>query len=559
MKRNILALWAVLLFATPLFAQVTPTHPRAVEIEKIMQRELQGMLHDILQDQPFYVGVKVTPLRRESAKSQSKESLPYYDGSEEIVDEWDDPAKTEYELMQRIAKISVKMELPSSLTQSQINDIKNATISRLSLVEGRDGVEIETKDFPRATTSGPAWYTVIAFLTLCLIALLYGGMMLWSSKRLSKSIQTIKINPPESGAAAAATPQLNAFSNYDRPERGSLGGSENHVQFQDTLRMTEVITGLLKTIHSSPGFPCLEDMILLEKAVEENSSSTGALLSEFPMPMRHKIFALTFSSYWLKALTEPGKIDSSSFELINRLARVERSTKNQKWEELLICCWRLQEKLGSLLRGIDSHDGIAILKGLPQSLSLKIAREIMPGEWAQILKPGDSPIPSPANIEKYLKTLYASQPLRSSEVLEQYKKDVELMNYLRTADPQIEKEIYGALPTHSTLFNLRPPFYRVLEADAEVLKEFVSQVNIEDWALALMNINKSQRSQIDAHFFDRQKFRFIELLRAYDRSGLSPEITGQVREKIARLYHISRPTVSALTQSVIQSLEKEAA
>ena len=567
MNKNILAFALALIFGVSAWAQnATPQHPRALEIEKIMQKELQGMLRDMMMDKPFHVSVKVTPLRRDSAKNAGKENLPYYETSEEIRDEWDDPAKTEFELMQRVSRIAVKLEVGQGTSASEISDLKSAISTTLSLVDSRDNVEVETKDFQQGPAPGaPSTFSIIAFAIFCVFAIGYGAISFISSRKLATAIKNVKVNPAEGGSSApsAPMPQMNSFGgpgDNGRKERSSGFSSDSNIQFQDTLKMMEVVTGLLKTIQTSPAFPSLEDMTLFEKYAAEYPSSTGALFAEFPTPMRNKVFSLTYSTHWLNTLTEPGKIDSASFELISRLARIERSAKNPKWEELLICCWRLEDKLGSFLRRMDSKDSVAILKALPQSLSLRVARETMPGEWASVLKPNHEPAMPADKIEKYLKSLYAEHPLRSHEVLDQYKKDVELMNFLRTSDPQIEKEVYGALPATSSLFKLRPPFFQVLDASPEKLKEFVPKINIEDWALALMNVSKTQRSQVDSCFFDRQKFRFVELLKAYDRSGVSVEVVGQTREKIANLYQSFHPSsVPVQLSTVVDSIDDKAA
>ena len=527
-------------------AQSTATHPRAIELEKMMQGDLQGVIRDMLPKKPFRLSVKVIPLRREAAKNAGREELPYYETNEEIRDEWDDPAKSNYELLTRVTRITVKVTLPKGLTDTEISDVKAAVFSTLPLNDVRDVVEIETKDFPdmKPPETGPSTFMITAFSTVCALLLAFGLVAFFNSRRLAKAIQTIKIQPSDAGASGGGLPAPSMPANFDRNERGGGAGGLSEaqdVQFQDTLKMLEIIGGLLKTIHASPAFPTLEDMILFEKFSEEYPASTGALFAEFPVAVRNKVFSLTSSAHWLKTLTEPGKVDSSSFALVSRLARIDRESKNPKWEQLLVACWRMGDGLGGFLRKIDSKDAVVILKFLPQSQALKVARETMPGEWALILKNSkDAPFAN-EKIDGYLKTLAAENPPRATDVLEQYKRDVELMQFLRTADPQVEKEVYGALPASSSLFLLRPPFSRVLEAEAGKLGEFVATVPIEDWALSLLNVNKNQRQQVESCFTERQRFRFVELLRNYDRSGVSPVMVGKTRERIAVQYQATLP------------------
>jgi hypothetical protein len=86
--------------------------PGPLNLKKNMNAELQTLLRDFAPGKPFAVGVRIEPLRRVTGQVAMKESLPYYETSDEIKDEWDDMSRTDFELLNRVVKISVKVTVP---------------------------------------------------------------------------------------------------------------------------------------------------------------------------------------------------------------------------------------------------------------------------------------------------------------------------------------------------------------------------------------------------------------------------------------------------------------
>lgn len=540
--RNLLLIASMGIFiALPAHAQTNPKLPRVLEIERMLQNDIQGTLRDIIPGQSFSVKVTIDPLRRNSARSAaSKESLPYYDGNEEIIDEWDDPAKSEFELLARVNRITVRALVPDSVSLEQKNELRTAILSRIPFVEGRDSVEVEVRAW-NDNSKDPSRYNrwilgmgIALMFIMGLVSLFISWIM---TNRLSKAIRNIKVTTSDSNSGSAM-PHLSAAANTSPPPGGHGFGS-GQVQLNDTLRMNEVILGLIKQFETSESFPSLDDMILLEEYFKQSPSSTGGLLAEFPSAIRNRLFSLSFSNDWLKGYTNPSDVDPSAFELMNKLVRIERDHSKTNWNELLIACWRLDADLVPFLKSIDGQDSLSILKALPQSIAIRAARDLMPGEWAAVMK-RSGPVREmmPDRIEKYRHMAVALKPLRSFGQIEQYRKDVDLIKYLQIVDPTFEKEIYGAAPEDSALSQLRPPFFPVLDATPEILTEFVSQVSLDDWALALMNVPRSSRVSIEANFNEKQKYRLTELLKRNDRAALSAEIIGSARERVGKYFAV---------------------
>jgi hypothetical protein len=535
-------------------------HPRASELERTMNNELQTLLRDFAPGKPFAVGVRIEPLRRVTGQVAMKESLPYYETSDEIKDEWDDMSRTDFELLNRVVKISVKVTVPQEFTDAQVADLKANILSRMPLVEGRDLVEITKKDWiPQVVRNDYAqymmWILGLGVVMLVLLGLVYFLVSSVAITRISRAIKSIKISGGEGSAGGGgggistgpiALPSGSvAAASSDGNGGGGQLSSGAQIQLNDSIKMTEVVQWLIKSIETNSFFPNLDDMMLIESYLVTNSKSVGGLLSEFPETLRKKIFSLSYSDHWLKALSSPGEVDSVSFELVNKLVKglkteidVETHLHSMMWEDLMVYCWRLNDKLPVFLKMIPHADALEILSFLPRSLSIRVAREVLPGAWAVVLKANlTRPTLTMETIQQYKLQCLELSPLRPTDSLAAYKRDVELSNYLHTCDTVIEKEIYGALSSDSVLFTIRPPFFKVLDAPLEKMKEFVPQVSLEDWAVAMMNVMKAQRATVERCFTDRQKFQFIEFLKKFDKSGqLKAAHVGNARENIARAF-----------------------
>lgn len=538
----LITLFSAFFTSTVFSQQVGTRHPRVLEIERMLQSDVQTVVRDLIPGESFHAKVRVEPLHRNGPQAKGKEALPYYEASDEIRDEWDDPNKTEFELLGRVTRLSVKLVVPLKITTNQISELKTAIQNKIPFIEGRDLVEIEQKEWPvpEDHTKYTSWILGIGAALLVLLGIINILSSTWAAGRLARAIAHIRINTGDSGSVSSNQPLPSVAGTSLESSVGGASGMAGggHIQMNDTLRMSESVMGLIKRIENAGSFPTLEDMITFEQYLQSYPKSAGALLADFPHELKNKIFEYSFSEVWLKAITEGGEVDNVSFELMNKIMKINHAKSHREWETLLIMCWRLQQQLPQFLKKIESDDALVILQHLPQSLSIWAAREVMPGQWAAVFKKTHGPekISVPA-MQKYTQMATEMKALRSPILLAQYKRDMDLVHYLRQCDFQMEKEIYHAIPKESSLPTLRPPFYSVLEAGEENLKSFVPTVSLEEWALALLNVPRTDRLTVEVGLSDKQKFRFIELLKRYDRMGASNEVVGRAREQISRAYH----------------------
>ena len=125
--------------------------------------------------------------------------------------------------------------------------------------------------------------------------------------------------------------------------------------------------------------------------------------------------------------------------------------------------------------------------------------------------------------------------LRDFSILEQYRQERDLLEYLSYAEPTEEKEIYLASPPQSVIHSMRPPFYRVFELTSDELDRVVSRISLDDWALALLNTGRNDRREIEKKFSEKQRFLLVDKLKKLDQTAPDRAKVGQARERIARV------------------------
>ena len=113
-----------------------------------------------------------------------------------------------------------------------------------------------------------------------------------------------------------------------------------------------------------------------------------------------------------------------------------------------------------------------------------------------------------------------------------YRSELELLDYLRFADPVEERDISGAVQVGSLIHKMRPPFFPVFDQSAEVLASFGARVSMDQWALALFNLPRPERAKIDSHFSDKQRFLLVDRFKRFDTQPPTAEAIGQARERI---------------------------
>lgn len=544
-------------------------HPRAAEIEKSLSREGLELLKGRFPDKPFLLKVRIEPLLRDKPRGErSGEQLPYLDlAQEEVMDEWDDPAISSTALLARVRKIHVNLSVPSHLSDDELAELRDTLMNNLTMIDGRDTVEIvkrnwgtgvEAKADDSVLNRNVLTMTAIGWV-LFSIALL--GAAWISSSRLSRALRASqKSNDKGGGAGAPApvAPMMNLETGRKEfSSEGSARGGAGDIRFSDPIKNREIITSTLWMLGNFKGFPSLEDMMIFHKFSVEDPRGMGALLSEFPVELRTRVFRYSFGDSWLMGLSDPGEISPRCLEVLNRCTRIQRNEEDVELEELKILVWRLQDKCVDFFRGVDQSEAFAIMYDLPKSMSLAIARTAYPGSWGTLLSPNFKPSSFPAERIKQLREkAIAISELRDLAVLKKFKKQSDLLDFLHIADPATEKEIYIVAGESSMLSSLRPPFYKTFELTEPSLAKLVPMLRVEEWAQALFNTDRDLRRKVESHFAEKQKFRYRELMRSFDQSPPSKVLVGEIRERIGKYaIEIERVQLEANVEA-LNSLEE---
>ncbi len=560
----LLAIVLQVVFSTAVYAQgsqdATGKHPRVAEIENGLVKDATTFLKSRFPNLPFLVSVSIDPLRRDDGvrRDSSSERLPYFeDSDEEIKDEWDNPNVSTFALMARIKKAAVTVSVSSNVTDEEISEVRTSLIQVLNLIPARDEVVIQKRAWSQLQDSKPDSQTVILFSALgfgaVLIAL--GGLFFITRNSVKEIGSAIgngaakAVGGVSTSGVSSAGPSLAAEGIDGRSSTGSGVGGD--VKFSDPLRMREVVSQSVRVLNESATFPNLQDIILLDRAGKKNPAMMGALLSEFSEDLQRRLFSYSYQIHWLQAMTDPGEISSEVVELLGRLMRNQRNPDSIPLQNVLIYVWRLDEQIAPFLRSIEQDEAFAILSHLPKTVSLSAARAAFPGNWGTVLDTGFKPKAlSKERLEKIATKAIQTKALRDLSILDQYRQERDLLEYLLIAEPVEEKEIYLASPAQSVIHSMRPPFYKVFELSSEELDVIVPKVSLDDWSLALLNTNRVARREIEKKFSDKQKFVFIEKLRKFDQNPPDKTRVGAARERLARFIQIQLAERNDLANAV---------
>ncbi|MEN9723321.1 MAG: hypothetical protein RJB38_1307, partial [Pseudomonadota bacterium] len=521
-------------------------HPRVAELEDSLRETASVYLKTRFPDRPFLVTVSVDPLRRSSAKQQQeKESLPYFDGSiEEIQDEWDDPQISLKQLLNRTQKIAVAIQMSSILSDTEVAEVKDSLMNTMHLVPARDEVQFS---FRKWSTSSEKWVYPTIAVGIALLFLV--GIFIIQRQSVARIATALKENKASGGGGGVGVASMGGGASMGGLAGGLAGGSSitgggsasgvvtgprGGMQVNDPIRARELMVEFVKMIQAKPVFPTLDSMILLEDYGARNAPGLGALLSELPSAIQTKLYTLGTGDCWFHAMNAPGMFGMEEIEIMQRLIREPETGRSAAMEETLIKVWRLGDQLPEFMRSFDRDQGLALLAHLPKGLAIAAARKAFPGAWAGLLDPKVSFKPlSETKLEEISKKAAEARALGKLSDLKWQKTEAELLEYLRSATPEEEREIYLVSKEDSIIHKVRPPFYAVLEAEESALKDFCPKVAPNQWALALFNVDREVRRKIQNTMGEKQTFMFVETLKQLNNASPSKKELGSIRETIA--------------------------
>ncbi len=528
---NSLAVAAILFIGIAVNAQEIMKLPRVAELEDSLKNSASEYIKARFPNTPFMVTVSVDPLRRDAPalNSTNNNDLPFFDADtgEEIRDEWDDPQVPLSALLNRVKRIQVDISVPSTLRENDIDELKNSIFQDLHLTPARDDVRISRRDW---VTNQVPWLSIYS-ASAALFLLLFGLLIInrSSAARIARALTELKINNP-GGANTTSMPSA-ISGDLDTKRQGPAANHE--LKFNDPIKMKELASRHIEFLGNAAAFPNHQDIFVLDSLGKQHPKKLGAILAEFPAEMQKKLFSFSADFHWVEALNEPGFLDFECLEVFQALIQNPRSEMQMEWSRTVLSAWRLGEARTQLLKSLTKDEAFALLAEMPKAIAVSEARRAFPGSWAAILDTSFEPTKIPAARMREIQDLaYRILPLHDIEMVRNYKEERELLDYLKIVDPAEERDIYGAAPVTSLIHKLRPPFYPVFDQSPENLRWFVPNIDLDRWALALFNVSKLERSKIDTHLSEKQKFLLVERFKSFDASPPSKQVIGTTREQI---------------------------
>ena len=546
------------LLAPQLAAQAEPLskHPRVAELEDKLNKDGSAYLKARFPDQPFLITTSIDPIRRDtgpgrSSKSDPDEDLPFFDMADPetaMIDEWDDPNLSLNQLMLRTKKIVVQVSLPNTISDEETAEVKDSLTQMLHLTPARDDISIVKRAWKTAANSTPpapdyskyvyalagvlaAAFLVISFLTRA------------SINRLAKVVAEGGAVAASKGSQGSGTPPtVNvSFPAGEGMGGGGVGGGsrnlEGNFQVTDASKIREQVGLLVDRFAHDQNFPLLQDMIELDRFAHENLPAMGALLHEFPHDIRGRILSLGSSQIWMEATFKAGLLDPGCVRVLSGMARFAREGVEPLMEGLLIRIWRLtsDEKI-KLFKSIEKEEAFAILDWLPRGIAIPTARRAFPGNWGAVLSANGMLEPlSAERIQEISELAENIRPLTSLAMLEDYRRNMELLEFLKEAEFEEERDIYAALKADSIIFKLRPSFASIFRLADDQVKELTQKFNPNQWALALFGVPRDERMKIEVALTEKQRFVLDEELRRLDQSAPGKGMIARMREQIAKV------------------------
>ena len=523
------------------FGQIAnPKHPRVAELESVLNQDIANHVKARFPNLPFLVKVDIDPLRRLGAEiSNERDNLPFMGSSEfDINDEWDDPGKTNNELFLRVKAAAVTITLPNTVSDLDLIELRESLFPAMHFIPGRDKIDILRKEWNTGVPAVRNWwidYAIVGFMGLFGLIVLF-FMLRNVAKLLAKASEkkeAVTVATVSGGGGGSIS------SNSKQSSAGLAGkmvtSIDGDIRFNDPLRLKQHIKAVVDILSSDPTFPAMEDMFYLDEKARENPSMLGAALGELPMSLQKKIFGYSFHSSWLAALNDPGILSLGAFDFLGRLARNRVPAEHPAWEGLLILVWRLDDAMPEFLRTLPQDDALAILATMPSKVSLSAGKKAFPGNWGVLLNPKLRTVKPLRKVDEYKKKALAVKPLNDPAMLESYRHEKGILDYLRLTNPTEEQEIYEASGKDTIIHKVRPPFYPIFTQNEDILKRLVPQFSIDDWALALFNVNRSHRRTVETIFSEKQRYLLIESLKRLDREPPDIADVGAIRESVAKV------------------------
>lgn len=518
---------------------------RVPEVEAELRKEIIEHVARLLPKESFTVTVKVIPLKRLPSSQAQIDVLPFYESGTEndLYEEWDDPSISYYVLINRVKEVTVSLSLHKSYTLKNEANFRDDLFKSVGLISGRDQLDIkmvEMQAFTKTTSLNDFnWYyisgviLVITFFiaTFILLNRLAQSKIPSPSQNATSSNTQASTSSIQQSAASLGSAAIRSYSHDTSSHNNSIHGD---ITFTDSLKLNSYLKEKITLLVSKEGFPELSTLKTLEEFCEIDQPGFSYLISHFPEHAKKMTYNYGRNQNWIKAFSRPGVATKNVLIYINRLLQDQAYSKNPETEKLFIAAWRLGNQLKEYISVISQEESKYLLFNLPKNLSLPIARNMFPGEWAFLFAESKVQINiTPERIQELISLAQKIKPNLDLELITTYTNQEELLDYLKQCSPEEEREIYQSYRGSTPLSNLRSPFYIFFEMEESERLLIFKKFDIRSWAFATFGISREFRSKVDVLMSEKEKFLFKIYLTDLDKSKPNTEIISEIREVIA--------------------------
>lgn len=546
MKANFILLLGLLLTSMNVFGQVQPKTDRLPEIESELRVEIVEYVARYIPKSSFTVSVKLNPLRRVPQTAANVDILPFYETSEDaILDEWDNPESNYYTLLNRIQDAQVSITIDGNYNIKNEAEFRDNLFKSVGLLSGRDRLEMRVSDLKafekKFSTNDINWvYVLVGFLGIFTLGLMYFGINRFTD--VHKKAQSLAASKESSNSNVSSSSSMPSQSAIVGNGSGKVGGfGENSkingdINFTDSLKINNYLKEKIEYIvNQSEKFPLLADLKTLEDLLAKDTYGFSYLISQFNQEKKELLFSLGRSQDWIKGFAEVGIPSKEILFYLEKMIHSSRNTLLNGNEQLITQCWRLNSQLKDFITTIPRGDVKLILYLLPKELSLPLAREMFPGDWAFILADkAPNVVFSEARSKELLEQALSFKPYFDPKMIQTYRNKEELVNYLHSCTPDEEKEIYQSIDSTHSLSIVRPPFYVFFDLDQEERTQVFRHYDLRTWSLACFNMSRNMRSRLDELMNDKEKYLFKSYLTDLDKNKPHASIISEIREIISR-------------------------
>lgn len=504
---------------------------RLAEVEDYYIRESSRSLEKVLGAGKFLLNVKVVPQRLDSQPRQ--ERLPLFYENQNISDPWEDVEFPFYGLLRRVSSVRVHLVIDQRLKISDISSLREQVLKDAKLIPGRDEVIIAFEQFPTEK---------LDFLSYLLNPILMASLLLISglaivgyilSSRIAKQFSIPTSSSGGNFAASSPSPMLDrSFVQASSSQNDArTGGGNSFVELSSSLKQ---LPNKVMTLAQTRLFPSLGDLILLEDLLKKDVSAFTYFVNLVPFEPRNSIYANGRSEHWIEAFCDAGIPSQEVVMIVERMLLNLTLVRSKEVEEVLITLWRCSDSLDRIFSTNDKQSvSLALLSHLPKDLSLPVAKNLYPGNWADVLTFQDLDAFDINDLNIYKERALKMKPLFDEQAMKTLVERKDLFGYLDFTSPEFEHDVYKVLGRDSDISKLRAPFFPLFDVSESEFEMVISSFNLAQIALVCLEIPRKLRGKIEDLMNEKQKEMFIEYLKSYDKNRPSVEEVAMQRRMVA--------------------------